>query len=117
MARSLLQRLESPPVEGTLESTRHEWEEGNRRLQAAAGHRTLYERLLAEVNLVLEQLRRRVGQTFTLNDLASAYGDADRWVQEALIEAQPAPGWPARSTIAQDAAFHLYSRGALDYRP
>jgi hypothetical protein len=117
MARSLLQRLESPPVEGTLESTRHEWEEGNRRLQAAAGDRTLYERLLAEVNLVLEQLRRRVGQTFTLNDLASAYGDADRWVQEALIEAQPAPGWPARSTIAQDAAFHLYSRGALDYRP
>jgi hypothetical protein len=117
MARSLLQRLESPPVEGTLESTRHEWEEGNRRLQAAAGDRTLYERLLAEVNLVLEQLRRRVGQTFTLNDLASAYGDADRWVQEALIEAQPAPGWPARSTVAQDAAFHLYSRGALDYRP
>ena len=117
MARSLLQRLESPPVEGTLESTRHEWEEGNRRLQAAAGDRTLYERLLAEVNLVLEQLRRRVGQTFTLNDLASAYGDADRWVQEALIEAQPAPGWPARSTIAQDAAFYLYSRGAVDYRP
>ena len=117
MARSLLQRLESPPVEGTLESTRHEWEEGNRRLQAAAGDRTLYERLLAEVNLVLEQLRRRVGQTFTLNDLASAYGDADRWVQEALIEAEPAPGWPARSTIAQDAAFYLYSRGAVDYRP
>ena len=117
MARSLLQRLESPPVEGTLESTRHEWEEGNRRLQAAAGDRTLYGRLLDEVDLVLEQLRRRVGQSFTLDELASAYGDADRWVQEALIEAEPAPGWPARSTIAQDAAFYLYSRGAVDYRP
>ena len=117
MARSLLQRLESPPVEGTLESTRHEWEEGNRRLQAAVGDRTLYGRLLAEVELVLEQLRRRVGQSFTLDELASAYGDADRWVQAALIEAEPAPGWPARSTIAQDAAFYLYSRGAVDYRP
>jgi hypothetical protein len=104
-------------VEGTLESTRHEWEEGNRRLQAAAGDRTLYGRLLDEVDLVLEQLRRRVGQSFTLDELASAYGDADRWVQEALIEAEPAPGWPARSTIAQDAAFYLYSRGAVDYRP
>jgi cobyrinic acid a,c-diamide synthase len=105
-------------MEGTLESTRHEWAEGNRRLQAAAvGDRTLYERLLAEVDLVLEQLRRRVGQTFTLRELASAYGEADRWVQEAMIEAEPAPGWPARTTIAQDAAFHLYSRGALDYRP
>jgi hypothetical protein len=98
-----------------LETTRREWEEGNRRLQAAASERSLYERLLAEVDLVLEQLRRRVGQIFTLDELASAYGDADRWVLEALTEA--APGWPARSTTVQDAAFYLYSRGAVDYRP
>jgi hypothetical protein len=104
-------------VEGSLETTRREWEEGNRRLQAAASDHQLYERLLAEVDLVLEQLRRRVGQIFTLNELAAAYGDADRWVQEALVEAEPAPGWPTRSTTAQDAAFHLYSRGAVDYRP
>jgi hypothetical protein len=104
-------------MEGTLETTRREWEEGNRRLQAAASDPTLYTRLLEEVGIVIEQLRRRVGQTFTLDELAAAYGDADRWVQEALIEAEPAPGWPARSTTAQDAAFHLYSRGAVDYRP
>ena len=104
-------------MEGSLDTTRREWEEGNRRLQAAASDRTLYELLLVDVDLVLEQLRRRVGQTFTLGDLASAYGDSDRWVQAALQEADPAPGWPARSTTAQDAAFHLYSRGALDYRP
>jgi hypothetical protein len=95
-----------------LETTRSEWEEGNRRLHASAS-----DRLLAEVDVVIEQLRRRVGQTFTLDELASAYGDSDRWVQEALAEAKPAPGWPARSTTVQDAAFHLYSRGAVDYRP
>jgi hypothetical protein len=100
-----------------LETTRREWEEGNRRLQAAASDRPLYQRLLAELDLVLDQLRRRVGQTFTLDELASAYGDSDRWVQEALQEAEPAPGWPARTTIVQDAAFHVYSRGAVDYRP
>jgi hypothetical protein len=100
-----------------LDTTRREWEDGNRRLQAAASDRTLQERLLAEVDLVLEQLRRRVGQTFTLDELADAYGDSDRWVQEALSEREPAPGWPARTTTAQDAAFYLYSRGALDYRP
>ena len=104
-------------MEGTLESTRGEWAEGYRRLQAAASDRAQYERLLAEVALVLDQLRRRVGQSFTLRELVSAYGDADRWVQEALLEAEPAPGWPARSTIVQDSAFHLYSRGALDYKP
>jgi hypothetical protein len=100
-----------------LETTRREWEEGNRRLQAAASDRSLYQRLLAELDLLLDQLRRRVGQTFTLDELASAYGDSDRWVQEALQEAEPAPGWPARSTTVQDAAFHVYSRGAVDYRP
>ena len=91
-------------MESTLETTRREWEDGNRRLQAAVG-------------VVLEHLRRRDGQTYTLHELAAAYGDADRWVQEALVEAEPAPGWPARSTTVQEAAFYLYSRGAVDYRP
>jgi hypothetical protein len=100
-----------------LETTRREWEEGNRRLESAASDPSLYERLLDELDLVLEELRRRVGQTFTLDQLASAYGDADRWVQEALAERGRAPGWPARSSTVQDAAFHVYSRGALDYRP
>lgn len=117
MAGALLQRLASPPMDGTLETTRREWEDGNRRLQGAASDRALYERLLAEVDVVIEQLRRRVGQSFTLDELAAAYTDADRWVQQALLEAEPAPGWPARSTTVQDAAFHLYSRGAVDYRP
>ena len=100
-----------------LETTRREWEDGNRRLQAAASDRTLFARLLAEVELILDQLRRRVGQTFTLAELAAAYRDSDRWVQETLIEAEPAPGWPARTTTVQDAAFYLYSRGAIDYGP
>jgi hypothetical protein len=104
-------------MEGTLESTRGEWADGYRRLQAASSDRAQYERLLAEVTLVLEQLRRRVGQTFTLSELAASYGDADRWVLETLEVAEPPPGWPARSTTVQDAAFHLYSRGAVDYKP
>jgi hypothetical protein len=100
----------------TLEATRREWEEGNRRLEAAASDRQLYERLLAEVDVVVDQLRRRVGQTFTLDELAAAYTAADRWVQEALDE-EASAGWPARSATVQDAAFHVYSRGAIDYRP
>jgi hypothetical protein len=100
-----------------LEATRREWEEGHLRLEAAAADPQRYERLLAEVDLILEQLRRRVGQTFTMDELAAAYGEADRWVQEALAEREPGPGWPARAATVQDAAFHVYSRGAVDYRP
>jgi hypothetical protein len=101
----------------TLEATRHEWEEGYRRLEAASGDRQRYARLLAELELVLDELRRRVGQTFTLDELAAVYAGADRWVQDAVAEREPAPGWPARLTTVQDAAFHVYSRGAVDYRP
>ena len=104
------------PLE-TLETTRHEWEEGYRRLEAAANDRQRYAQLLAELELVLDQLRRRIGQTFTLDQLAASYAGADRWVQEALAERAAAPGWPTRLTTVQDAAFHVYSRGAVDYRP
>jgi hypothetical protein len=104
------------PLE-TLEATRHEWEEGYRRLEAAAGDRQRYAQLLGELEVVLDQLRRRIGQTFSLDELAEAYAGADRWVQEAVAEHDPAPGWPTRLTTVQDAAFHVYSRGAVDYRP
>jgi hypothetical protein len=100
-----------------LEATRREWEDGHRRLEAAAGEPVRYRLLLEELELVLDGLRRRVGQTFTLDELAAAYSEADRWIQEVLAERESDPGWPARMTIVQDAAFHLYSRGAVDYRP
>ena len=103
--------------QATLEATRDEWEEGYRRLEVAAGNRQRYAQLLAELELVLDELRRRVGQTFTLDELAATYAGADRWVQDAVAEREPAPGWPARLTTVQDAAFHVYSRGAVDYRP
>ena len=103
--------------QATLEATRDEWEEGYRRLEAAAGDRPRYLALLAGQEVVLDELRKRIGQTFTLDELAAAYAGADRWVQEALAEHDPTPGWPTRLTIVQDAAFHVYSRGAVDYRP
>src|SRR5689334_6979031 len=100
-----------------LEATRHEWEDGYRRLESAAGDRPRYLALLAEQEVVLGELRKRIGQTFTLDQLADAYTGADRWVQDAVAELDPAPGWATRLTTVQDAAFHVYSRGAVDYRP
>ena len=73
-----------------LETTRREWEEGNRRLQAAAStDHTLYERLLDEVGVVTEQLRRRVGQTFTLNELAETVVRMTESNSEIVHEALP----------------------------
>ena len=100
-----------------VEHARHEWEEGHRRLEAAATDPALYRRLLDEVEVLTDELRRRVGQTFTLAELAAAYGDADRWSREALAEQGLAADAHRHTATVEDAAFHAYSRGALDYSP
>jgi len=57
-----------------------------------------------------------VGETFTLAQLADAYGEADRWSREALEERGPARSYRDAALVG-DAAFYLYARGAIDYRP
>ena len=37
--------------------------------------------------------------------------------KHAVSERAPTPGWPRTLAIVQDAAFHLYQRGAVDYAP
>ncbi len=86
-------------------------------LEAARDDRARYEALLALVEVVLDELRRRVGQTFTLGELARAYAEADRWAREAVADADPPRGWPRDLALVTGAAFHAYARGAADYRP
>ena len=100
-----------------IEHVRQQWEEGRRRLEAEARDRGGGEELHAQVDAVLAELRRRVGETFTLAELAEVYARAEDWSREAVAERAPAPGWPRTLSLVQDAAFHLYARGASDYAP
>lgn len=99
------------------EHVRQEWEESARRLELASGDRPSYRELLDELEVVTTELRKRVGQTYTLDGLAGAYLDAERWAAEALAEAEAAPTWPRRLSTVVGAAFHRYARGAIDYEP
>jgi len=94
---------------------RHEWEEGARRLEAERADPRRYERLLEQLEIVLDELRRRVGQTYTIDELAAAYRDAERWARVALEERALSPGWARDLALVVAAAFHAYQRGALDY--
>jgi hypothetical protein len=76
-----------------------------------------YERLLAQVEAIADELRRRVGQTFTLAQLADAYAAADDWSRDVVAERASSPGWPRTVSVAEAAAFHAYQRGATDYEP
>ena len=100
-----------------IDIARREWEEGYAALEAARDDRARYERLLWLVDVVLAELRRRVGQTFTLAELARAYADADHWAREAVADAEPPRGWPRELALVTGAAFYSYARGAIDYRP
>ena len=105
-----------PSVE--VELARSEWEDGNERFdEVSQGDARMQEFLLAALEAVTDELRKRVGQTFTLDELADAYGRADEWVRETIAEHAPFPNWPRSATTVQDAAFHHYARGASDYTP
>jgi hypothetical protein len=96
---------------------RREWEEGNRRLLEEARDPARAETLHRQVEAVTEELRRRVGGTFTLAQLAATYTGSERWVLPVVEERAPSKGWARTATLAADAAFHAYSRGAQDYEP
>ncbi len=92
------------------ESSRQEWEEGYRRIQAERGDRRRYRTLMADVDTVRDDLRRRVGQTFTIDELARVYHDADAWMRDVVSGPRDLP-------LVGAAAFHLHARGATDYAP
>jgi len=100
-----------------LELARQQWQDGNRRVEATRSERRRYVELTGDIELVVAQLRKRVGQNFTLAELAAAYDGADEWVRELLDDADPEGSGPPEPGTVTDAAFHLYARGAVDYRP
>ena len=100
-----------------VEVARQEWEEGSRRLEAAREDAQRYRQLVEFLELVLDELRKRVGQTYTLGELVTAYGDAERWAREVLEDRAPTPRWPRDLALVVAAAFDVYQRGATDYEP
>jgi hypothetical protein len=101
-----------------LELARQQWQDGNRRVEETRADRERYVDLGRQVDVVVAGLRKRVGQVFSLGELADAYEGADEWARELLdAAADPdAPPTVEAGTVA-DAAFHAYARGAVDYRP
>jgi hypothetical protein len=103
-------------VSGELTRVRHEWEDAYRNLAEAGRDRLAEDDVRAQVEAITGELRRRIGGTFTLGELADEYAGADEWARATLSELG-IPGWARTLTLVEGAAFHLYSRGAVDYGP
>lgn len=102
-----------------LEIARHQWDEGRRRLESEGEDTARSRHLVLLVEAVVDELRRRVGQTYTLADLAHVYQGSEDWVREVVVAATPpkARAGVRDAALVGDAAFAAYARGALDYRP
>jgi hypothetical protein len=100
-----------------VEVARQEWEEGSRRLEGARDNGRRYGQLLELLELVLDELRKRIGQTYSLEELVAAYRESEPWAREVLSERATTPGWPRDLTLVLAAAFDAYQRGAIDYEP
>ena len=87
-----------------LENALYQWQDGQRRVRDAP-------HLERSVEAVVDELRRRLGSTFTLDELAALYGTSSDWATD--VAARTAGGGDA--TAAADAAFGRYAREAKDY--
>lgn len=100
-----------------VESARLEWEEAHRRLDEALRERGRSETLGEQLELLVRELRKRVGGTYTIRELGDEYRNADTWARDLVGEHAPAPGWPRTLAMVEGAAFHVVSLGAVDYEP
>ncbi|MGE5274823.1 MAG: hypothetical protein ACM3QU_13820 [Verrucomicrobiota bacterium] len=100
-----------------VELVRQEWAEGYRRFESAREEPTRYRALNVQLDSITEQLRRRVGASFLLDELVAEYRRSDSWTIQLLVDLPDYARWAPGLTTATDAAFHLYARGAQDYRP
>jgi hypothetical protein len=96
-----------------FETAAEQWEAGLRRLEAAPFDERPVLELVAR--RVQDELRRRLGSTFTTDELAALYDGGTGWVSDIAIAAAPeAPfAWDVR--VVGDAAFARYVRDAADF--
>ena len=98
------------PVDNAL----YQWEEGYGRLRDADDPRQRA-RLFRAVDAVRDELRRRIGATFTTAELADLYAAGTDWCLDAARWALPEHAADLDPMAVVDGAFYLHLRGAADY--
>ena len=90
-----------------LENALFQWEEGERRIREAPEPERLD--LERAAGAVLGELRKRLGSTFTVDELADLYGSGTDWAADL------AGGAGGEASLVVDAAFGRYAREASNF--
>jgi hypothetical protein len=97
----------------SFEYALEQWREGERRLRDAPSERhAVLERVLEQV---VAELRRRLGGTFTTDELVTLYDRGTDWCVQIAVASAPRAPWAWEPRTVADAAFARYVRDAADY--
>ena len=92
-----------------IENARYQWDEGERRLrQAEPEHAAALDPVLWQI---VDELRKRLGSTFTLEELATLYNEGTDWAD--YIASRRSAGLDTSTVV--DAAFARYAREAWNF--
>jgi hypothetical protein len=92
-----------------VENALYQWREGERRIANAP--EIVQADLDEAAEVVIEELRRRLGSSFIVDELADLYGEDTDWA--LAVARREGAGSDAASVV--DAAFGRYVREAKDY--
>ena len=97
----------------SFETAFYQWQQGERRLQAAPpDRRALLERV---TDALVAELRRRLGGRFAADELVTLYEDGTAWCLQLAMRLAPEDPWAWEAGVVVDAAFGRYLREAADY--
>jgi hypothetical protein len=97
----------------SFENAIYQWQQGERRLQAAqAERRPLLERV---TETLVAELRRRLGGRFSAEELVELYDKSGAWCLQLAMKVAPDDPWAWEAGVVIDAAFNRYLREASDY--
>jgi hypothetical protein len=92
-----------------VENAIYQWQEGERSVRDAPEPERA--QLESAVDAVLDELRRRLGSTFVLDELADLYALGTDWGEDLAASLAPA----GKLSAVVDAAFGRYAREARNY--
>jgi hypothetical protein len=98
-----------------LDNAIFQWEEGASRLRELSREPRSARSATRAVDAIRDELRRRIGPTFSAQELADLYGRGTDWCLEAARLAAPMAAVDLDPQAIVDGAFFQYLRGAYDY--
>ena len=96
----------------SYETAIYQWQQGERRLLAAAPEQATLERV---TGALVSELRRRLGGRFAAEELVDLYERGTAWCLQVAMKLAPEDPWAWEAGLVVDAAFARYLREAADY--